>query len=204
MGSLGSWLVDGHSVRYLTGLLIVVALTISAYYRRQADAGRAAVTGDDGPFRALRLVGLGFAGVLLVYLVAPTWIDWATVPLPTGLRYTGGALSAGALPGLVWVFRSLGGNVTPTARPRGDHELVTDGPYRWIRHPLYTFGGLFWTGICLLTANWLLGLLLALAFAGIGLRTPIEERELVETFGEEYRDYMERTGRYLPRIGRDR
>jgi protein-S-isoprenylcysteine O-methyltransferase Ste14 len=200
MDLLEPLLVDGRRFRVLAGLLVVGGLAISAYFRRQANSTRADVSGDDGPFKVLRIVGLVFLGVLLTNLVVPSWVDWTTVPLPTEVRHGGAALSAGALPMFIWVFRSLGGNVTPTARTRHDHELVTGGPYRWIRHPLYTFGVLFWAGICLLTANWLLSLLLGVAFTGIVLRTPLEEQELVEAFGDDYLAYMERTGRYVPRF----
>jgi protein-S-isoprenylcysteine O-methyltransferase Ste14 len=46
------------------------------------------------------------------------------------------------LPAALWVFSALGRNVSETVLTKGDHELVTAGPYRWIRHPLYTTGGM--------------------------------------------------------------
>ncbi len=54
--------------------------------------------------------------------------------------------------------------------------------------------------LSLLTANWLLALLGLLAFSMMVIRTRIEEDKLIERFGEEYRSYMERTGRFLPRV----
>lgn len=194
-------MLDGAVGRVAIVLLVSTALAVSAYHRRRADLTRREVTDDDGPYRLLRVFGLVFAAALLTYLVVPGWVDWASLSVPTPIRYGGAALSIVALPLLVWVFRSLRGNVTPTAATRADHELVTDGPYRWIRHPLYTFATVFWAGIVLLAANWLLVVLLAAVLLGVGLRTPHEEQRLVEEFGEEYEAYVERTGRYVPRLG---
>lgn len=203
MASLGNPALAGSRlVRIAIALLVVAALAVSAYYRRRADATGGAVSDDDGPYRLLRVVGLVFAAALVTYLLAPEWVAWASLPIPAAVRYGGAVLSMAALPLLVWVFRSLRGNVTGTSATRADHDLVTDGPYRWIRHPLYTFATVFWAGICLLAANWLLLVLLATGLLGVHLRTPLEEQRLVDEFGEDYLAYAERTGRYLPRIRR--
>lgn len=201
MVRVGSLLDQGsHFSRISVGFLVICGLAVSAYYRRQADKTREGVITSDGPFRVLRLIGLVFAACLLAYLLAPGWVRWASFSVPRELRFIGFVLSIGSLPLIGWVFHTLQGNVTPTAGTRADHELVTNGPYRWIRHPLYTFGTAFWTGICLLAANWLLMGLLAVACLGIALRTPLEEARLIEEFGDEYRSYSERTGRYFPRL----
>lgn len=191
---------DDQWIRIFIGLVVVTTLTVSAHYRRRARQTGGPVRESDGAFRLLRALGLLFAAALLSYLVVPGWVSWASLPVPRGVRLGGAVLSVVSLPLLVWVFRSLRGNVTPTSATRVDHELVTYGPYRWIRHPLYTFAAIFWTGICLLAANWLLLLLLAMAILGVTRRTPLEEQRLLEEFGDEYRAYMQRTGRYVPRL----
>lgn len=193
-------ITDGQWTRIVIGLVVVTALTVSAYYRRQAGKTSGPVRESDGAFRLLRVIGLLFAAVLLTYLVAPGWVSWASLAVPRDVRIGGAVLSFVSLPLLVWVFRSLRGNVTPTSATRVDHELVTHGPYRWIRHPLYTFAAMFWTGICLLAANWFLLLLLAMAILGVTRRTPLEEQRLLDEFGDEYRAYMQRTGGYVPRL----
>lgn len=193
-------ITDGRWIRIFIGLVVISALSVSAYYRRRAGKTSGPVRESDGAFRFLRVIGLLFAAALLTYLVAPGWIGWASLSVPRAVRIGGAVLSVVSLPLLVWVFRSLRGNVTPTSATRVDHELVTDGPYRWIRHPLYTFAAMFWTGICLLTANWLLLLLLAMAILGVTRRTPLEEERLLDEFGDEYRAYTQRTGRYFPRL----
>jgi protein-S-isoprenylcysteine O-methyltransferase Ste14 len=103
-------------------------------------------------------------------------------------------------PLLFWTFHSLGKNLTDTVVTRREHTLVTHGPYRWVRHPFYDVVLLAVVCMSLLTANWLLALLGLTAFTLIVVRTRIEEEKLVERFGDEYRAYMARTGRFLPRM----
>jgi protein-S-isoprenylcysteine O-methyltransferase Ste14 len=97
------------------------------------------------------------------------------------------------------MLRSLGVNITDTVETRRDHTLIRHGPYRWIRHPLNSFGALLFTGINLMAASWFILLLSCLWFALIVIRASTEEAKLIEKFGAEYRDYMRRTGRFVPR-----
>lgn len=77
---------------------------------------------------------------------------------------------------------------------------MTHGPYRWVRHPLYSVGFLSFLGFFLLSNSWviLLGLLLTIPF--LILRTPQEEERLIERYGDQYRAYMQRTGKFLPKL----
>ena len=92
-------------------------------------------------------------------------------------------------------------NITDTVVTRNNHTLVTKGPYRWIRHPLYTFGGLFFLCLSLITTIWLIPLLAIPTFAILMRRTSIEEQALLERFGDEYRLYLEKTESFFPNIG---
>ena len=81
--------------------------------------------------------------------------------------------------------------------------LVTDGPYRWIRHPMYTAFYVLHIAVFFLTANWFIGLTwLAGLTIIIVLRVKREEAMLLARFGDKYNSYMERTGRFLPHINR--
>ena len=99
------------------------------------------------------------------------------------------------------VFRTFGKNITPTVETREKHELVTDGPYHWVRHPLYTVGTSFFASLSLLAANWFMGLASLSVLVMLLVRLPKEEAKLIERFGDEYREYMRRTGSLLPRLG---
>ena len=94
----------------------------------------------------------------------------------------------------------LGNNVSPTVVTRKRHTLVTSGPYRWVRHPLYGMGFIAYTGFALLAENWFIALMAVLKLIILRIRLDQEEARLIERFGSEYRQYMQRTGRFLPKI----
>ncbi len=130
-------------LRFLPLAVLVSAISISAYFRHQADQEAGSVPrGSQGmPSAPLRgtLVGLMLLYALLLAL-CPDWLAWSMLKVPSGLRLLGAALGVTALPLEYWTLRSLGRNVTPSVVTRADHQLVTSGPYQWIRHPLYSVG----------------------------------------------------------------
>ena len=102
----------------------------------------------------LRPLGAVFWFGALAWMINPGWMAWASVSLPFWSRWVGvGALLAGVAL-LVWTFRSLGANLTDTVVTRKKHTLVVHGPYRWIRHPLYSAAGMFIPALSLIAANW--------------------------------------------------
>lgn len=192
-------------LRILAFLLVIGAFGISGYFRRKADQADQPIDPSAENLWVLRLRNTGalvFYLSMLGYLVYPPLIAWAALPWPAGLRWVGLALMAILLPFLYWMFSSLGKNITPTVKTRKEHELVVSGPYRYIRHPLYTFGFLFFFGFCLLAGNWLMITGATVGILGLALRTPLEEQMLIERFGDQYKQYMQRTGRYFPKLAR--
>ena len=151
----------------------------------------------------LRLTALAVVAAGIAWMINPQWMAWSSLPLPAWLRYVGVmvAICGGCL--WVWAVHSLGKNLTDTVITREEHTLVMTGPYRWIRHPFYTACAIGLVGGSLVMANWFIPLAAGLVwFAFLVPRTRIEEKNLVARFGNRYRDYMERTGRYLPRFRR--
>jgi protein-S-isoprenylcysteine O-methyltransferase Ste14 len=188
------------------GLALMVAMfSISVYFRRKAN-----ISGGEDDYDSkeesplvLRVRGLGALlgyGSILVYLINPAWMNWAQVELAENVRWAGAALALLMTPLLYWMFRSLGKNITPTVSIREEHDFVQDGPYRYIRHPLYTFASIFFVGMALLTAMPLSLLGLVVAMSALVARTEQEEQKLVERFGNPYSDYMQRTGRFFPKL----
>ena len=102
---------------------------------------------------------------------------------------------------LMWTFRSLGTNITDTVVTRRHHTLVTCGPYQCVRHPFYVATALGLLAGSLATANWFIALTGGLALALSVIRTSKEEGLLLQRFSDDYRSYMNRTGRFIPRIG---
>jgi protein-S-isoprenylcysteine O-methyltransferase Ste14 len=91
--------------------------------------------------------------------------------------------------------------ITPAIATRKEHKLVTAGPYRWIRHPLYTFGTLFFLSFALMADSWFIAVMALVAIVLLSIRLPKEEALLIEKFGDEYRGYMKCTGRFFPKLG---
>jgi protein-S-isoprenylcysteine O-methyltransferase Ste14 len=144
-------------------------------------------------------VFVGIASVL--YIAAPHLMAWSTVDLPDWMRFASLPLGLLVIAGMAWVHRSLSKNFSGKLEIRDDHTLVTSGPYRWVRHPMYTAVIALFLAVFLLTANWFIGFGGLLTVGSVILaRTPKEEAMLVETFGDAYREYMRRTPRYIPRV----
>lgn len=135
---------------------------------------------------------------VVVYAVHPEWVARLALPLPQALRLLGAGLCVGSLVYLVRVHRALGRHWSASLRLRDDHRLVTEGPYRRVRHPMYTalIGNM--TGLCLLSANPVIILPRAAQILLLLLRVGKEESMMLARFGEEYRSYMAHTGRLLP------
>ncbi|HMQ29927.1 MAG TPA: isoprenylcysteine carboxylmethyltransferase family protein [Chloroflexaceae bacterium] len=175
---------------------------IRGYYFRRAKRVRGAVSYIEGwGHRALRLlVGVPFMLALGGYMLWPGLLAWAAFPLPAWARGLGLALGLASVALMVWVQRALGANFDVTLHLRAEHSLVTDGPYRWVRHPMYSVLFLFELAVLLLTANWFVGgVPLATLTLIIATRVWREEALMLSTFGATYQSYKERTGRFLPR-----
>jgi protein-S-isoprenylcysteine O-methyltransferase Ste14 len=192
--------------RWMALVIFLTGATISMYYRRRADreAGNEKISlkSEGLPLMlALRVGGIALWIGVFAYLINPAWMAWSQVQLPVWLRLSGAALGI-VTDGLIyWVFSSLGNNVSPTVVTRRQHQLVTSGPYRWVRHPLYTVGFLSYIAFALLAANWYVAILAVIALILLSLRVPAEEEALIARNGDAYRDYAKRTGRFLPRFG---
>jgi protein-S-isoprenylcysteine O-methyltransferase Ste14 len=113
----------------------------------------------------------------------------------------------GVLPGLasLWLFwrthAELGRNWSVSLEVRKMHELITDGVYRYVRHPMYSAFFLWAIAQILLLPNWIAGLSGIMGFGILfAFRVGREERLMLEAFGEEYRVYMKRTARVVPWI----
>jgi protein-S-isoprenylcysteine O-methyltransferase Ste14 len=83
---------------------------------------------------------------------------------------------------------------------REEHQLVTQGIYKWVRHPLYSVAALFFLSFALIAANGFIAAAIIVVFFFLLLRLPQEEERLIEHFGDDYREYMVQTGRFLPRM----
>ena len=128
---------------------------------------------------------LMFVFVVLVFL-PPFW--------PSELGYLGIPLAAAGAAGFVWSARSLGKSMTPYPRPRKDGELVEKGPYRFVRHPIYVAGLLFFLGVGLTSS--VPATLGALALGTLWWRKALLEEAHLAGRYPEYEDYRRRVRRF--------
>jgi protein-S-isoprenylcysteine O-methyltransferase Ste14 len=184
-------------------LILVPVAVIGVYHRIKARTAEKLDRRQEGLVRmiALRVCGFSMWIGMWAYLIYPPSMAWAQAPLPEWLRWAGLPFGLVAAPLFYWQMSSLGRNLTDTVVTRANATLVTHGPYRWVRHPLYTISVLLVVSFALLAASWFIAAAWVVGFSILVSRTRIEEQKLIERFGDEYRQYMRRTGRFLPRLG---
>lgn len=193
-------------LRWLIIGVLLTALAVSAYHRALARLGGETVARrrEGWLFLVLRgLMALAFFGGILAHAVKPDWMAWASFDVPQTLRWLGLVVAALTVLAVHWVLSALGPNVTETVLTKERHDLVTEGPYRWVRHPLYTSGLTLLVALGLMAGCWFVLLATVLAFALLrALVVPREEQALLAKFGERYQTYMSRTGRLWPKVRR--
>ncbi|MBA4020216.1 MAG: hypothetical protein C0483_23900 [Pirellula sp.] len=173
-----------------------------AYFRIQARSDETITHEAEGRMFALvlRLFGLALWLSTLAYLIAPQSIAWAAVPIPRAIRWCAVAVAALSAGGFVRSLVALGKNLTDTVVTRRDARLVTAGPYAWVRHPFYTTAFLLMASVAAASANLLPAACVVGVITMLILRTRQEEERLIAAFGDDYREYMRTTGRFLPRV----
>jgi protein-S-isoprenylcysteine O-methyltransferase Ste14 len=146
------------------------------------------------------LVFSGVGMILPLFYIFTDWLDFANYSLPAWVGWLGTALFAGAIALLGITHQALGPSWTPTLGLRKDHQLVTGGVFKYIRHPMYAAHLLWAVAQPMLLHNWIAGFsFLVVALPQYLLRVEAEEEMMLDSFGEEYADYMEDTGRIFPR-----
>ncbi len=151
-------------------------------------------------------VFLGMVVIPILYLVT-SWLDAVDYHLPNWAGFVAGGFGVVFFALALWfLWRShfdLGHNFSPELKIKENHDLVTSGVYAHIRHPMYLAHFLWAIGQALLLQNWIAGWAFLVAFFPVYLqRYQKEEKMLSDQFGEEYRAYIRRTGRILPRFRR--
>ena len=194
-------------IEFLFKIILIVEYSIftiirAQYYRLARKAGYRTITEESKSYSLLLGLLITYEVVtFFIYLLYPWALLWAAMSLPLWLRWTGVFIGITALLLFIWVHRSLGSNFSTSLRIKDGHTLVTSGPYRWIRHPMYTAFYLLHFSAFLLMANWFIGITwIAGLTMIIALRIRREEAMMIEKFGESYRYYMMSTSRFIPPI----
>ena len=129
--------------------------------------------------------------------------DWLRVRLFAANPWTewlGVIITAAGLGFALWARAYLGGNWSSSVTVKVGHELVRSGPYRWVRHPIYSGMILAMAGTALARHQVRGVIAVALLYAGFKIKSRIEEQTMAATFGSQYADYMSATGAIVPRL----
>jgi protein-S-isoprenylcysteine O-methyltransferase Ste14 len=186
-----------------TALLILAVGWYVIRYPYQRRAHRTPVAKTERGLREYLLMTIsatGFGLIPLIYICFnfPRWADYPFHPTQAWL---GIVVAAGSLVLFRLTHRALGRFWSVSLDVREQHALVTDGIYRYVRHPMYTAFWLWAIAQVLLLPNWVAGFA---AMVGFGVlffgRVPREEQLMLKSFGDDYRQYMARTYRLVPGI----
>lgn len=129
-----------------------------------------------------------------------TFFNQRFVPDQPWIAQVGFALAVLGLLFTCWARVTLGRNWSAIVQLKQDHELIVRGPYRLVRHPIYTGLLLAVLGTALATGEWRALISLALITLAFWLKLRLEERWLCEQFGEQYRRYMHRVKALVPGV----
>jgi protein-S-isoprenylcysteine O-methyltransferase Ste14 len=187
------------------GYYLLTAVISLIFRTKVSSTGEEARTREEAKeptgWRLIRRVsGLLMTAAAILYIVHPPFVGALSAPIPVWLRWCGVGLAAVSIPLLVWILRALGKQWSRKLELRKDHELVTSGPYAWVRHPMYVLILLSMSSLALISANWPLISLALICIISIYSRIGQEEEMMIQKFGNEYRLYQTTTGRLFPRL----
>ena len=199
-------MADETLYRLLFVGLYAFFLSIRGYYRffkpRRSEPDDVEERKEFGKAEvAMSFVILSYFASIILYLFDLPWFYWTQiVGYPEILRWIGTGLAFASVPFLGWIHRTLDRQYSACLQIKESHMLIKEGPYSRVRHPMYTVLSSFSFGVSLVTANFLmigLAILVLFCFPFVAKK---EEQMLLDTFGDEYAEYMEQTGGFFPKF----
>ena len=184
--------------------LIVIFIAHRGYYVKYHSKPEDATVKQREEGTLSKIAGLlGMAGFvsMLAYVINPDWLSFASMSLPLSFRWSGVGVAVISFCLLQWAQTTLANSWSDTPRMMKEQALITSGPYRMVRHPIYTAFILILGSTLLISSNWLIGLCWGLMTTlEVISRIGFEESLMLEFFGEQYREYKKQTGRLFPKF----
>ena len=147
------------------------------------------------------LVINGIGMIIPILYVLTSRLDFANYYLPDWIGWIGSLLFIDAMWILYKSHADLGRQWTATVGMREGHQLVTSGIYKYIRHPMYAAHILWALAQVMMLHNWIAGYSFIVVMVPFYIyRVTKEEEMLMETFGEEYEKYRNKTGALFPKL----
>ena len=153
------------------------------------------------PAAHLLYTTLAVAGFFLMFWENPIrWLRLRVLPGDLWVQELGVAITLAGIGVAIWARSYLGRNWSSAVTVKVGHELVRSGPYRFVRHPIYSGLLLALVGTALVRGTVCGFVALALVYAAWKIKSSLEERMMIATFGAEYLEYARTTGAILPRL----
>jgi protein-S-isoprenylcysteine O-methyltransferase Ste14 len=187
---------------YLTRAGIVLLLWIAwlVYWRVSAADVKPAARHESKWSRASYIIPIVIASILLSIppIAGGGFLFSRFLPPGIDAYWPGAILIAAGLGFSVWARQRLGRNWSGTVQVKQDHQLIRDGPYRFVRHPIYTGILVAFLGTAVVIGHWCGILAVLIAFGSFWRKLTLEERFMRETFGSVYEEYRARTAALIP------
>lgn len=191
--------------------LIFIANLTWVRYSSRKPTGKPAIDHKARHERRLHIVALALFAPLwfwgiIIYAIIPRWIMFLSIHLPAWFRLTMAGVAALSIVFTLWGYRTLGKNWVHAFEPsefrlKENETLVTTGPYRFVRNPIYLGAFTLIIALALVASNWLILLPGIVIIPLVYMQIDGEEKMLLAKFGDEYREYMRRTPRLIPTLG---
>jgi protein-S-isoprenylcysteine O-methyltransferase Ste14 len=176
-------------------------IVFAIYWTVSAFKLKAVKQRESGSQRLQHLLPLAVAYILLLTTGRDFgWLSKRFVPNVPALSVFAVALTAAGVAFAIWARWHLGSNWSGAVTLKADHELIRTGPYRTIRHPIYTgmLLAVIGTALALGELRGILSFLIILA--AFYRKARREERFLKQEFGEKFAAHVQSTGMFLPRF----
>jgi protein-S-isoprenylcysteine O-methyltransferase Ste14 len=173
------------------------------YWAISALSSKVAKKTESGAERLQRMIPLAVAYLLLFYQgTSFGWLSKRFVPDSAAAAVIGVSLTAAGVAFSIWARWHLGANWSAIVSIREQHELIRSGPYRGVRHPIYTGMLLAMAGTALVLGELRGVLALAITLFAFYWKARKEEAWLKSEFGEKFNAHAQHTGMFLPKIGK--
>lgn len=170
-----------------------------AYWGLSASKVKATAREESVASRAAHLVPMVLALVLIMPIPLPLgFLGERVLPDAPAAHWIAAAIVAAGLAFTVWARVHLGRNWSGTVTVKNDHELIRSGPYRFVRHPIYSGALLAIVGTSLARGDWRGPFAVSILFVALWRKLQHEERWMAEAFGEDYAKYQSEVSALIP------
>jgi protein-S-isoprenylcysteine O-methyltransferase Ste14 len=184
-------------MKYIVYTSGAALLVVGIYHRLQAARTREPIDRRQEGWPIL--LGIRLSGLVVLSSIYLALREWQPA-VPTAVQWAGTFGFAVSAAWLIWMFFSLGTNLTDTVITRRASIFVSHGPYRYVRNPMYLGVLAAGASAAMVLNTWIVALFTLVCFIQLAIRTRIEERFLIARFGYTYKRYMEHVGRFWPNL----